>query len=347
MRAILHIGIEKTGTSLIQDFIAANPAALREQGVAVLSSVGSPNHRNLVTYALRRDFDDDHIKALGLEAAEDRERWRENFRVNLHRELDELDPAMHSVLISSEHLHSRLVSEAEIACVHELLSGHFAEFRLVVYLRRQDQLAASLGSTYYKSGYTGSFGDLKQHIAQLAAAQHYFAFDRLLQLWADRFGSDSIEVRRYGDFYGGGLLADFRQATGVLEERSDYAEPDSRNSSLSSAALTLLRYFNTEFAEGQTALSPQQLASLRQQLIAVLEARHAGSATLFTAEEARSFYARFERANGVVARTYFGEETLFDKDFSVYPDSQEEPRMDAALLESLMTFLGQALPPPT
>lgn len=345
MRAILHIGIEKTGTSVIQDFIAANPEALRDQGVAVLSSVGAPNHRNLVTYALRPDFDDDHVTALGIASPADRERWRANFKENLHRELDGLDPALHTVLISSEHFHSRLVSEDEIACVRALLADHFDEFRLIVYLRRQDQLAASLGSTYYKSGYTGSFDDLKQHIAQLVAAGHYFAFDRLLQLWGSQFGTDRLELRRYGAgyFLGGNLLEDFRRATGVLREGPEYTVPDSRNSSLSPAALTLLRYFNTAFEGGATTLPASQLTGLRQQLIAVLEARHAGAATLFTAEEARTFYARFESANDLVARNYFGEDALFDENFSVYPDSQAEPRMDAALLESLMGFLGPAL----
>ena len=57
MKCILHIGTEKTGTTLIQDCIYSNYNALSKQRVAVSNELDRPNNRKLVAY-FQTTFDD-------------------------------------------------------------------------------------------------------------------------------------------------------------------------------------------------------------------------------------------------------------------------------------------------
>ena len=66
MRAILHIGIEKTGSTSIQKYLAAKRTDLLRERIAVLRSIGSPSNRFLATYAIADDRTDDSLLALGL-----------------------------------------------------------------------------------------------------------------------------------------------------------------------------------------------------------------------------------------------------------------------------------------
>ncbi len=75
-RCVLHIGLEKTGTTTIQNRLASNRERLLERGILYPRSAGRSNHLHLVSACL--DFGVwDNIKAnqlavLGLTEAE----WR-------------------------------------------------------------------------------------------------------------------------------------------------------------------------------------------------------------------------------------------------------------------------------
>src|ERR1043165_5358722 len=50
-RAFLHIGVEKTGTTTIQAFMAKNRQALTKKGVLYPRAPGNENHVGLTIYA--------------------------------------------------------------------------------------------------------------------------------------------------------------------------------------------------------------------------------------------------------------------------------------------------------
>ena len=50
MQCILHIGTEKTGTTLIQNWLYANQEALSEQGVFLSEQLGKTNNRLISAY---------------------------------------------------------------------------------------------------------------------------------------------------------------------------------------------------------------------------------------------------------------------------------------------------------
>ena len=151
-KALIHIGTEKTGTTSIQDFLHINRQALIQHGVAYLKSPGLTNHRKLPIFCMRDDRVDDYVIELGIVNKEARMRWKREFKKELHDELDCLSSKISSVIISSEHFHSRLCYESEVRALKEMLQKHFSEIRIIVYLRRQDKLAVSSYSTYCKCG---------------------------------------------------------------------------------------------------------------------------------------------------------------------------------------------------
>jgi hypothetical protein len=57
MKCILHIGTEKTATTLLQNWIYENEAGLAKAGIALTRSAGAPNNRKLVS-AHQREIDD-------------------------------------------------------------------------------------------------------------------------------------------------------------------------------------------------------------------------------------------------------------------------------------------------
>ncbi len=72
MHCYLHIGTEKTGTTLIQDFLCLNADKLASLDLAYLKSAGYPNNKWLVLAALDVDR---------------RDRWTEDRKVNTDQEM--------------------------------------------------------------------------------------------------------------------------------------------------------------------------------------------------------------------------------------------------------------------
>ncbi|MEM9255084.1 MAG: hypothetical protein AAGA91_06535, partial [Pseudomonadota bacterium] len=150
MNAILHIGTEKTGTSSIQRYLEQNRDALRESGYYYPVSIGFEHHQALaaVCVDIERpdDFYDDDI------VGNFEERMRKNKAIvdGFGSELRELDGHIHTVVISSEHFHSRITSECEINRLASLLRSHFEQITVICYLREQVAACTSLYSTALK-----------------------------------------------------------------------------------------------------------------------------------------------------------------------------------------------------
>ncbi|MDZ7839283.1 MAG: hypothetical protein U5R46_00460 [Gammaproteobacteria bacterium] len=194
-RAILHIGTEKTGTTTIQQFLAKNRSQLLKKGVLVPASAENKyhNHIKLVAYARADDRQDNLRRSLGIENERDLERFRYRFRSELEREIKTAGRNAQTVVLSSEHCHSRLTSAAEVERLVDLLRPLVEDLAIVVYLRRQDKMAVSLYSTYLKLGGTG-----KEVFPKTATESHsYYNLDGLLDRWARVCGEPSIIPRIY------------------------------------------------------------------------------------------------------------------------------------------------------
>ena len=146
-RAILHVGTEKTGSTSIQAFLAGNIPLLAKHGIAYLPCCGLPASQRLVAAALVAGEQDHLAASLGLPAAELSLERKSRFRARLATELAGLPARIHTVLFSSEHLHSRLIDQGSVQRLHDLVAPLVDEVAVLVYLRRQDRLAVSRHTT--------------------------------------------------------------------------------------------------------------------------------------------------------------------------------------------------------
>ena len=115
-------------------------------------------------------------------------------------------------LFSGEHCHSRLVTPEEVMRLHGLLTRHFDEVRILVYLRRQDQVAVSHYSTLIKAGGTrGAVLDAS------VLGRNFLDYEKLLGRWSGAFGRDAMTVALFdrSAFVGGSIIPDFCARAGL------------------------------------------------------------------------------------------------------------------------------------
>ena len=326
MKAIIHIGTAKTGSTTIQVFLHRNREALRRQGIAFLRSPGLRNHRKLAAYSMEDSHIDNYIIQQGLVKASDRQAWKNNFASDFELELAELPDSIHTVLISSEHLQSRLIQPKEIENLQKFLSPHFSDIQIVVYLRRQDQVMVSLHSTKLISGGVPEdiFADLDSE------DREYRDYAKLFNKWASIFGEENIAVRLFeeGALCGGSLLEDFA-AYAHIETLGDFFVPPKLNEKLSRHAQFHLQRLNRKYPRfGRYRRSSLNILNdlTRREVVRKLGAFNKGEPLLPTRAEAEKFYSHFRESNNQLARLVFGRDQLFREDFSIYPTTIEPSR---------------------
>jgi tetratricopeptide (TPR) repeat protein len=328
-RAILQIGTEKTGTTSLQSFLAANRDRLRQRGFAYPRFCGEINHTGLAAYAMAPGRFDPLRARYGIHDREDVAPMRQRMALAAAAELagDE------TVIFCNEHCHSRLVRLEEVVTLRDFLRVFFDRIDIAIYLRRQDQVAVSLYSTRLKSGGTGS-----DVLPRTNGEDHYFNYDRSLRLWEEAFGQDRVTVRLFdrADLVRGSVVADFLQ-TWNIGAPEDFAETPNQNESVSPEAQEFLRRINAHLKapEGlalETILGP---ASSRL-------ARHfPGSGAKPDRASAIAFYDMYRPSNEAIRARHFPDrDRLFSDDFSSYP---EEPALQQTSLDDFGRIAARLL----
>ena len=316
MNAIVHIGTEKTGTTSLQALLANNRERLQRCGYHFLQCAGPYNNRALPSYCMRLGRTDDFFRGRMIDDEAGQARFRDSFRGEFAAEIDNLPAAVHTVLISSEHFHSRLVHEDEIERLKVLLDEHFAASRILVYLRNQADTAVSLYSTAIKAGHTPEFD---QFLESCTEASNYFNYDSFLSRWEGVFGREAIQASIFdpGEFHNGNLLEDFLQRIDpVLTSQLDMAV-DAKNESLSYLGQQVGKAVNLAFpgyVEG-VGMNP-----LRRRLIELTQQQFRGRGESIDAAHRAVIEQRFIQSNERVRARYFPQRTsLFplaaDRDF--------------------------------
>jgi len=246
LKAIVHIGTEKTGTSSIQKFLYQNRRKLRSYGFHFLQSAGKLNNQALPAFCIREDRVDDFFLNQGIETIEERNDARRAFTAEFEAELESLSSSIHTVLISSEHFHSRIRTEEEMDNVHAFLSRYFDEIKIVCYLREQGATCASYYSTSLKTGQPTSFMDF---MLRCGPRNYYFNYLDMLANWERCFGLDALDVALFDKehFERGDLLEDFAKRLSPDLVGALNTSIDVENESLLPAGQALLRAVNIVF----------------------------------------------------------------------------------------------------
>src|SRR5262245_3378965 len=157
-RVVLHIGLAKTGTKTLQLAMSLNRDLLRQHGFVypILPAARHVGHVGLGVYAAQENANPALRAHVGVAERDRLVAFIDEFPSRLAAAVD--GPDIHSAVLSNEYCSTGLSTVEEVTRLHRLLSPLAREIRVIVYLRRQDELATSLYSAQMKNGgRTGEF----------------------------------------------------------------------------------------------------------------------------------------------------------------------------------------------
>lgn len=239
MKALIHIGIPKSGTSSIQAFLGLNRVALTGQGV--LYAPFNPD------FGSQFELPVTALEACGDRIGPELERRRLGLVTPARQAayVAEYDRFLRGVLAfargdhfiaSSEHIHAWLSTPAHILALDRYLSARFTQVRYLVYLRAQDELVASGYSEAIRRGATHDF---QTHLALHGRHSHWSS----LKPWRAVVGPRLlVRLTSVDALTGGDLLSDFCAIAGI--DTAGLHRPPRVNAALSRGEIALRRQLN-------------------------------------------------------------------------------------------------------
>lgn len=302
----IHIGMEKTGSTTIQESLDVNRKILLREGFSTLSSCGRKNNRKLSLYALEQGAYDDFFIENNVLTEGQRSCFDRGFEEEFKREIFKLPNNVTTVILSSEHLHSRLKKNTEIKRLKYFLMQYFDKIEVICYVREQSLVAASWYSTVVKSGnvrYKNKIPSFSDYLRVWCTREnHYFNYFNMLEKWSSVFGKENLNVRLFDKklFVNSNLLDDFYSSVG-LHNLDDFVKVSPKNESLSNLGLFLGRLINNFFPR----FTPY--SGIRYRLMNVLEVFFKGKAKLIDEGTYTKIYKHFENDNLKMSIKYFGK----------------------------------------
>lgn len=240
MKALIHIGIPKSGTSSIQAFLAMNRARLARQGVLYapyMPDFGSQFELPVTAlHACGQTIAPElERRMLGLHSLSDQACYVAGFTRFLDKALAQSTAP--SFIGSSEHLHAWLREPRQVAALDSFLRARFSDITYLVYLRRPEELVISRYSEAIRRGATQDF---QTYLAQHRVVDHWAA----LKPWRRVVGRDRVQVRLLcvRALQGGDLLTDFASVAGLSLD--GLQRPAPVNTALTASEIALRRQLN-------------------------------------------------------------------------------------------------------
>ncbi|WP_155842028.1 hypothetical protein [Hyphomonas atlantica] len=194
MKAIVHIGTPKTGTTTAQARFSDARRTLLENGILYPHSLGANHHLKLATASRLPTRPERGFKMNDIKTEEDHAVFCSTLRSEFEAELATAKArGAHTCLISSEWLYDRLTISEEIARLKEFLVPLFEDVIVVVWLRPQVEFLLSLASTLCRNG--GRVN--KPKLKRLIASKETLYYNETLSLWEEVFGEDKVQVYAY------------------------------------------------------------------------------------------------------------------------------------------------------
>lgn len=318
-RVLIHIGTEKTGTTTLQNRLVQNRDLLEDKGIYYLTTPQRIEARGLVASALGDQQPDEFLTEAGVDTPEKRQLFREATWQQVHATLCELPQHVHTVIVSSEHFHSRLRQQEHVAWVKRLFSDYAKEFRVICYLRQQSELVESFYSTALKNGSTRSLDELAERLCK--KTNHYYNYKMLLNLWGKVFGNGYVVPRIFdrSTLVEGDVVKDFLVISGIdVALKRPRRQRVRYNESLSPLGQELLRGLNAfqyESGEGKGGSSrknsygEEEVNDLRSDIIKAFP----GAGQKVNGKVFRHIKSEFMESNRHVQQQWFSSrpESLF------------------------------------
>lgn len=247
-RAVVHIGIDKTGTTTIQRTLFQARLKLLSEARVLYPSIAA--NQSVYLGTLFRDKAPPLLQLFEPDATDERSiaRFREEFRASL--EADMADPNWHTLVISAESLCG--FPPKAIARFTEWLTGYVEDISVVAYVRHPVDWTRSVMQQRLKLGET--FDQLYDNMLRPNWRNRFTPW--LNAVGHERFRLVSFDEAREND----GIMAAFCDAAGLSRETILSLAPiRSANESMSLEAALLLDSLNRQrplFVDGK--LSPKR-----------------------------------------------------------------------------------------
>jgi len=277
----IHIGVHKTGTSTIQNLLSNNRDVLKEQGIIY------PGNKS-AHHDMAKEF-----RTLPLEQI-----LKKNSRSQAYlREIIE-SPAEKSIL-SSEVFETLIFNAGKL---REFLP-HDLEIKIIVYLRRQDDLLESKYNQRVREPQIRLEKSFTDYFSSIGLYNPKLDYYNKLTPWADSFGKENLIIRIYEkDKLRGNLFNDFISVIG-LENADSIKVPDlAVNTSWSWDIIEFMRICNNSFRKDD-GMHDFLLRSLAKARVVEKEKKR-----LLSPQQRREIIAHYADSNAKVAREYLGRE---------------------------------------
>lgn len=339
--AILHVGTEKTGSKAIQSVLAKRRIEIARLGCWYPSSPGRHNHIGLAIFAAPENTHD-ILEVFQDESGHDSPFDESKFARSLADEIAAIPSNVRTVIFSNEHCQSRLITVEHVSKLRSLLAPHFETITVILYLRRQDEMACSQYSTLLRGG--GLSLDILSDIHGVFQSKHnpgdpvlagYFEFEQLLNRYALVFGEAFVKPRIYekNSLKDNNVAVDFLDLCGLPSWLARGTEAVNR--AIPADGQIFLTNLNTRLADPQYSWDRRLSKKIRDICGTIAETRLSGPPRLPTRDKARRFYAGFKDMNERIREKWFPDRpTLFSQDFTRYPeflDKIETSQPEAAL----------------
>lgn len=206
LNLLLHIGTQKTGTTLLQQWLYGNRAALSRQGVYLAKKLGRPNNRILVSYVGERL--DSRDRGLGIRTMAEKRDSLRGFENEFRAEVETAARSHQYMIICSEHFHSDLRRASELQHLREILFSIFESVSVIVYFREPASLRKSVYSTSLRNGGTA---ELSEYSVNISPKSYFYNALAAANLWSGVFGLENFLPSVYDrtQFRDGDIRRDF------------------------------------------------------------------------------------------------------------------------------------------
>ena len=320
LKCILHIGTEKTGTSSIQHYLSNNRDVNEEQGVLYLKLSGTGSQVEFI--AAVADIGDlgDMSDIFSINEKSSQKNFKFNLQKYIYQQLfvNSRDSNISTLIISSEHFHSRLTRLDAIQRLKDFLDPFIEQYSVVMYVRRQVEMATSYYSTRLKSGQF-DIPILPNLNKQHESLNYYFNFNAIYDNWSSIFGADSMLVSIYhrDNLYKKNVVTDFCQLINI--KYYDVPKSINVNTSINAIGLAHINFINY-YLFYMKKYFPTFTKLLLLEIVTKIGAIYHSKTNLVTQEDAANFMDAFTLSNNaLLTKIKPQNKTLFDSDFSTYP----------------------------